>query len=81
MRTWGKRPSEEAFERQQRLLTAAGVLLSVGFLALSCEGCGGGPHRGRVVTGAKVQAEQMPSGDGSSRRVCVVGLGCQEQWK
>ena len=80
MRAWGKYPSEEAFEIQQRWLTAVSVL-PVELLAVNCEVCGGGPHPVRVVTGTNAEVEQMPSGDGSSRPVCMIGLGCQEQWK
>lgn len=76
---WGKYPSEEAFGIQQRLLTAVSIL-TVEILAVNCEVVVGEPHPVCVVTGTNIQAEQMPSGDGSSRPVCVIGLGCQEQW-
>lgn len=79
MRAWGKYPSEEAFEIEQRLLTAVSVLLSVELLAVNCEVCGGGPRPVCVVTGTNVQVERVPSGGGSSRPVCMPGLGCQEQ--
>lgn len=54
LRAWGKYPSEEAFEIQQRLLTAVSVLLSLELLAVNCEVCGGGPHPVRVVTGTNI---------------------------
>lgn len=69
LRVWGKYPPEEAFEIQQRIL------------AVNCEVSGGGPHPVGIVIGTSIQVEQMPSGEGGSRAVRKIGLGCQEQWK